>query len=278
MMTEDNAGSLISARSAISLTVAVLGSCALAALTSWPAVSAEDPVACTRPGIGPQSPRDLTKIVAGTNPVTFAKAPSADKMHLCNVHFHQYAEHRGTAFSKEAGKGENKGFYCDKNTAKPKEGGHGSACKPKGKGHGTALAVGDTIEVHWVFTTCDVKPGPGLAGCASCKDAQLRVEARVFYLTNDASAPAFADQDGKVALPAAVDAVEYLGSTTGSDKYLKPENCSPLPVTWKVSQACSPLRLTSVGDWCSKGNAFQEDHAHGVRPLVKDAKFLSAVK
>ena len=43
-------------------------------------------------GIGPQAPRDLTKIIPGTNPVTFAKAPPADKMRLCNVHFHAFAE------------------------------------------------------------------------------------------------------------------------------------------------------------------------------------------
>ena len=139
-------------------------------------------------------------------------------------------------------------------------------------------ALGRNGSYHWVFTTCDVKPGPGLAGCASCANAQLRVEARVFYLANDASAGPFADKNGKIALPAARDAVEYLGSTTGSDKYAKPGNCSPLPVTWNVSQACSPLSITSVGDWCAKENVYKEDHAHGVRPLVQDAKLLSPVK
>jgi Delta carbonic anhydrase len=276
MTITENAGSLISARSAVPLAKAVLCSCALMILTSLQAVRAQDPVSCTKAGIGPQSPRDLTKLIAGTNPVTFAKAPSADKMHLCNVHFHQFAEHKGTEYSGEAGKGDNKGFSCNK--AKPKANAHGTACAPKGAGHGTALAVGDTIEVHWVFTSCDVKPGPGLGGCASCANAQLRVEARVFYLTDDATAGAFADQEGKIALPAAAKAVEYLGSTTGSENYAKPANCSPLPVTWNVSQACTPLKISSVGDWCAKENVYKEDHAHGVRPLVKDAKLLSPVK
>ena len=72
--------------------------------------------------------------------------------------------------------------------------------------------------------------------------------------------------------------MEYLGSTTGSDKYGKAGNCSPLPVTWNVSQACAPLKISSVGDWCTKENVFKEDHAHGVRPLVNDAKLLSAIK
>ena len=199
-------------------------------------------------------------------------------MHLCNVHFHQFAEHKGTGFFEVAGKATTRATPATRIRVQPKADGPGTACKPKGAGHGAALAVGDTIEVHWVFTSCDVKPGPGLAGCASCANAQLRVEARVFYLTNDASAGAFADRDGKIALPAARDAVEYLGSTTGSDKYAKPGNCSPLPVTWNVSQACSPLSITSVGDWCAKENVYKEDHAHGVRPLVQNAKLLSPVK
>ena len=249
----------------------IVCSCAVLMLTSLQIVQAQDPVACTKAGIGPQSPRDLTKIDPGTNPITFAKAPSANQLRLCNVHFHQFAEHKGKGFSGEAGAGNNKGFYCD--NAKPKAGSHGTACAPKG-GHGAALAVGDTIEVHWVYTSCNVQPRPGLGGCASCPNAQLRVEARVFYLTNDAAAPSFADK----VLPAAVDPVEYLGSTTGSDKYAKADSCSPLGVTWQVSQACSPLKLSSVGDWCTSNNVFKEDHAHGVRPLVRDPKLLSAVK
>ena len=229
-----------------------------------------------RAGVGPQSPRDLTQLVAGTNPVTFAKAPSADKMQLCNVHFHQFAEHKGAEYSTEAGKGDNKGYAC--NQSKPKADAHGTACAPKGGGHGAALSVGDTIEVHWVFTSCDVKPGPGLSGCASCANAQLRVEARVFHLTDDAGAATFADQEGRIPLPPASATVEYLGSTTGSDKYGKPDSCSPLAVTWNVSQACTPLKISNVGDWCARENVFKEDHAHGVRPLVQDAKLLSAVK
>jgi Delta carbonic anhydrase len=275
MTTRRNAGSLILTRCAIALAKAAPCALALIVLADLQVARAQDPASCTKAGIGPQSPRDLTKLVAGTNPVTFAKAPPAGKMHLCNVHFHQFAEHRGTGYSGVAGKGDNKGYYC--NASKPLAGSHGSACKPKGDGHGSALAVGDTIEVHWVFTSCDVKPGPGLGGCASCPDAQLRVEGRVFYLTNDAKAAAFAGKDGTIPLPAAGKAVEYLGSTTGP-KYGKATDCSPFPVTWHVSQACSPLNIKSVANWCANDNVYKEDHAHGVRPLVKDAKLLSRVR
>ena len=192
-----NAGSPISARSTVASVKAVLLGSALMVLTSMQAAWAQEPISCARAGVGPQSPRDLTQLVAGTNPVTFAKAPSADKMQLCNVHFHQFAEHKGAEYSTEAGKGDNKGYAC--NQSKPKADAHGTACAPKGGGHGAALSVGDTIEVHWVFTSCDVKPGPGLSGCASCANAQLRVEARVFHLTDDAGAATFADQEGRIA-------------------------------------------------------------------------------
>src|SRR5262245_33183866 len=154
MTITESAGSLISARSVAPLAGAMLGACAVMALTSLQAAWAQEPIACNKPGVGPQSPRDLTKIVAGTNPVTFAKAPSADNMHLCNVHFHQFAEHKGAEYSGEAGKGDNKGFSCNK--SRPKANAHGTACAPKSGGHGAALSVGDTIEVHWVFTSCDV--------------------------------------------------------------------------------------------------------------------------
>ena len=275
MTIRRNAGSLILTRCAISLANAVPCALALIVLAGLQVARAQDPASCTKAGIGPQSPRDLSKLVAGTNPVNFAKASPPGKMHLCNVHFHQFAEHRGTGYSGVAGKGDNKGYYCNK--SKPVAGSHGTACQPKGEAHGSALAVGDTIEVHWVFTSCDVKPGPGLGGCVSCPNAQLRVEGRVFYLTNDAKAATFADKDGRIALPAAGKAVEYLGSTTGS-KYGKPSDCSPFPVTWNVSQACSPLNIKSVANWCANDNVYKEDHAHGVRPLVKDAKLLSRVR
>ena len=49
---------------------------------------------------------------------------------------------------------------------------------------------GDTIEVHWVHTTCDVDPGKGLGSCLSdaCANPQLRVEAQVFLVVNDENA------------------------------------------------------------------------------------------
>ena len=59
-------------------------------------------------GFGPQSPRDLSS-VAGNNSRAFSAAPSYKEMNLCNIHFHENAEHKGGEFTKYAGNGDGKG-------------------------------------------------------------------------------------------------------------------------------------------------------------------------
>lgn len=227
---------------------------------------------------GPQAPRDVTKL-AGSNAIKFAKAPPAADMNLCNIHFHRYAEHRASGFMKQAGKGIHQGYVCngERPTATHAEGDHGD-----GQGCG-GIAVGDTVEVHWVYTSCDVKPGPTLGSCLSdsCTSPQLRVEARVFRLSDDKMAGDFGKftdySSGKVSPPAAIKAVSYPGSTTGNS--YNDGTCSPFKVTWNVSSACTPLSLKSINAWCGKTkNAFKEYYAHGVRKLVTDANLLSAIK
>jgi len=149
------------------------------------------------------------------------------------------------------------------------------------------LKPGDTIEVHWVHTSCDVKPGKGLGSCLDdlCANPDLRVETQVFTVVNDKNAMNFNDlaYDGnKVngyhqakALPTTTGKpVEFLGSTTGP-KYTG-EVCSPLQVTWSVRPQCAKVDINSLGQWC-KGNDFEEDHAHGVRKLVVNPKLLSPI-
>jgi len=227
---------------------------------------------------GPQAPRDITS-VTGSNPVSFGVAPPAVDMNLCDIHFHRYAEHRAAGYTEIAGEGEHKGYVCNGSTPAAS---HGES-PSHGDGHGCAgIAAGDTVEVHWVFTTCDVKPGPTLGSCFTdtCKDPQLRVEARVFNLTDDGSGADFAafraPSSGKVTLPEAFEPVEYLGSTTGPS--YNDGSCSPFKVTWNVTSACAPLEIGSINGWCGKDqNPFEEDHAHGVRLLVDDAALLSPI-
>ena len=229
-------------------------------------------------GFGPQTPRDIDN-VKGENGITFT-APPASGMNLCNIHFHESAEHKLKDVSIYAGDGHDgydSGYQC--NISKNLNKAELMPTKDKicsGK-HGD-LQPGDTIEVHWVHTSCDVQPGPSLASCVSdaCANPDLRVETQVFTLVNDPNALNFNALRLVQDLPTNTGKpVEFTGSTTGP-KYSE-STCSPFQVTWSVRPKCAKLDINSVGEWC-KGNVFNEDHAHGVRKLVTNPKLLSIIK
>lgn len=240
-------------------------------------------------GFGPQTPRDINSRT-GENPVVFSLARPSDQLNLCNIHFHENAEHKAAAFSIYAGEGHNgygSGYQCgiSKNlTEKELRPTVQAICHSE---HGD-LKPGDTIEVHWVHTSCDIQPGPSLAACVSdsCSNPELRVETQVFTLVNDHSALNFLDlayagnmknglHQAKMIPSYTGRPIEFLGSTTGP-KYSE-QACSPYQVTWSVRPQCAKLDINSVGEWC-KGNVFEEDHAHGVRKLVTNPKLLSIIK
>jgi hypothetical protein len=232
-------------------------------------------------GFGPQTPRDIDNL-AGENQRLFSLAPPATQMNLCNIHFHKNAEHKAMDFDVFAGDGEFGGYQCRiSQTLSEAE-----LAAPKGKVCGD-LKPGDTIEVHWVHTSCDVKPGPGLGSCLSdsCANPDLRVETQVFTLVNDSSAMDFMAMayGGHMAggyhqaksIPDSTGApVEFHGSTTGPS--FTEQTCSPLQVTWSVRPQCAKLDINSVAKWCEK-NAFDESKAHGVRQLVTDPRLLSPI-
>lgn len=240
-------------------------------------------------GFGPQTPRDIDNL-AGDNKRIFTLAPASTEMNLCNIHFHENAEHKAKAFSIYAGDGDGHGYDSGYQCGISKELSKAELAPTKGaicKGKHGDLQPGDTIEVHWVHTSCDIKPGAGLGSCLSdgCANPNLRVETQVFTLVNDPSALDFndLDYDGNMvngyhqpkALPTGTGkAVEFLGSTTGP-KYSE-QQCSPLQVTWGVRPQCAKVDINTVGEWC-KDNAFDEDHAHGVRKLVTNPKLLSDI-
>ena len=195
----------------------------------------------------PNSPRHRPE--GRGNPVKSSLAKPASEINLCNIHFHEGAEHKAKAFS----------IY-------------------KGEGDHSELKPGDTIEVHWVHTSCDVEPGPTLGSCLSkgCGNPELRVETQVFTLVNDPSALDFKDLEQASDLPTNTGTpVQFLGSTTGPS-YTEAV-CSPYQVTWSVRPQCAKLDINTVGEWC-KGNTFDEDHAHGVRKLVTNPKLLSDIE
>lgn len=270
----------------------IVGAAAWVTLIAAPAKAGErsDGPGCA--GTGPQAPRDI-EARSGSNPTRFATAPRYQDMNLCNIHVHSNAEHKGEGFATLMGKGDHRGYVCD---GEARGGGHAAATRPSGhggrddggdRGDGCGgVSVGDTVEVHWVFSTCVVAPGPGLGSClsATCTNPQLRVEAAVFYLTDGVAGELdFADyrvveRDGRPQpgeLPSGRGAVEYPGSTTGPS-FDNVTTCSPLQVTWNVRRGCKPLAKRSLDRWC-RGNAFDEGHAHGVRRLVTAERLLAPI-
>ncbi|WP_244556723.1 delta-class carbonic anhydrase [Enterovibrio nigricans] len=236
-------------------------------------------------GFGPQSPRDIDS-VGGNNTTLFSTAPSYTEMNLCNIHFHKNAEHKGGEFTTYAGNGDGEGYhtgykYSGSLTEDELTPVSGKICPSK---HGD-LKPGDTIEVHYVHSTAQVSPGPTLGACLSDanKNPQLRVETQVYVLVNDKNAYDFETltehevKDGvhqAVAIPVNTGKpVQYAGSTTGPSYN---EAGSPFQVTWNVRPNVAKVNIDTVGEWC-EGNAFDEDHAHGVRNLVVNKDLLSEI-
>ena len=254
--------------------------CAVATLVTATPLFAQD--ICQ--GFGPQTPRDITQ-TAGSNTRGAPLVPDAGKLNLCNIHTHMQAEHKGPGFSVSAGSGPNGGWKCNETASL-----NAAVLEDSAKGHGAFHGVkpGDTIEVHWVYSSCDVKPGEGLAACSTstCTNPQLRVEAQVFLVVNDPKALQFTDFDysgratGAVHQPKALPSgtgtpVIFAGSTTG-DKYSQ-STCSPLQVTWSVRPSCAKVDIGSLHKWAA-GNAFKEQHSHGVRALVTAPELLAPIR
>ena len=233
-------------------------------------------------GYGPQTPRDIT-MAEGTNARLFTLAPSTENMNLCNIHTHTNAEHKGPGFSVSAGFGEYGGWKCNE-TADLTE---AELAMPENMAI-DKVKPGDTIEVHWVHTSCAVTPGAGLGSCLSdaCANPQLRVEAQVFLVVNDGNALNFEDfaYDGNVvngyhqpkAIPANTGEPAVFGGSTTGPSYTEAK-CSPLQVTWSVRPQCAKLDINSLNAWVAKGNVFEEKSSHGVRQIVQSPELLAPI-
>jgi hypothetical protein len=198
-------------------------------------------------------------------------APEISEMNLCNIHFHRNAEHKSAAFSTFVEDGEHSGWACQAPAAGRLKQEHAEYDDCDG------IAPGDTIEVHWVYTTCDIVSegvtpmGGGLNACltTTCSNPELRVVAQVFVLQKD-GALNFAETPLVHSDPRVI----YTGSTTGTS--FSNEHCSPFQVTWDVKKTCDTLDIDDFSNWCST-NQYKDHHAHGVRELVTSEKLLSKI-
>ncbi len=236
-------------------------------------------------GSGPQTPRDISS-ADGLNPIKFAIAPEPETLNLCNIHSHTNAEHKAPGFSVYAGDGAYGGYQCNE-TAELTEA--ELADPANGEGAFKGVKPGDTIEVHWVYSSCDVSPGEGLGSCLNdaCENPTLRVEAQAFLVVNDTSAINFNDYvyENTVingvhqpqALPSGTGTpVVFRGSTTGPS--FDQSTCSPLQVTWSVRPMCARLDINSLNEWAANGNTFNETTSYGVRALVTAPELLSPIE
>ena len=239
--------------------------------------------------IGAQSPRDIN-LKGGENTKVLTTAPASTLMNLCNIHFHKNAEHKGGEFTKYAGNGDGHGYksgykytgLLTEPESSPYSG--GGICT---NSH-SSLYSGDTIEVHYVYSSDDVAPGETLGACLASDRTEgqplLRVETQVYVVVNDENALDFGTLttvEKRNELYQAINipnntgtAIEYEGSTTGPGYN---EEASSLQVTWKVRPNVGKVNISTVGTWC-EGNAFNEDHAHPVRNLVINPSLLSEIK
>lgn len=242
--------------------------------------SSENPVPCV--GLGPQAPRDISSPF-GLNQESFPLAPAAEQMNLCNIHTHTNAEHKGPGFSILVSNASHGGYACN-DTAQlsaaelaPVEGAY-KGVKP-----------GDTIEVHWVHTSCNSTPGEGLGACVpeGCDKPLLRVESQVFLVVNDPRALDFSAMDyggtdaeglhqAKMIPDTTGEPVLFRGSTTGPS--YNQSRCSPVRVTWNVRPQCARLDIHSLHRWAAGGNVFKETKSHGVRELVTVPELLSSIE
>lgn len=227
---------------------------------------------------GPQAPRDIDSL-SGSNTTLFRTANEASKMNLCDIHYHWNAEHKSKAYSTFVAieDSEHSGWAIVEpaSTDPVYRAKHDIAHLLDGNVHDIGVIVGDTIEVHFVHTSCNVEyeqldPNNGLGNCSTsvCANPQLRVIAQVFKVVDHDADITDLDHPMKHDDKRIV----YTGSTTGSKH--NNDHCSTLQVTWDVKKSYATIDAHGLAEWSHK----RQQHAHGVRELVTRTELLSKIK
>ena len=244
-----------------------------------------------------QSPRNVSAgYRAGALSGRVPPVLNFSEMTLVNTHFQLGAEHFSAGEYDVAPASSGWGFHYGADVAP------GYFCREPGPELGSPasaafdwqhcedVAVGNTYELHWVFSTAGgadararaVALGPGLDGAfGRATNPAVGVQAVVYRVVNDGTA---AHDVAGLLYPqmdyaaGAGDVVAYLGSTTGGG--YDNDFCSPYQVSWHVDRRCRLVAAASLDAMCK---AMKEDFGmeadarpHASRALVEDA--LSATK
>ncbi len=228
---------------------------------------------------GPQAPRDIDS-KAGTNTNLFKTSNKAEKMNLCNIHYHWNAEHKSAAFSTPVDTGDEHSGWAIVAPASTdpvvRAANDISHLLNDEHAHDIGIIVGDTIEVHWVHTSCnvnyeDLDPTNGLGNCLTnvCANPQLRVMTQVLKVVDGHDADVTTMEEPMDHVDARV---VYTGSTTGPS--YNNDHCSPYQVTWDVKKTTATIDAHALAHWSHE----MGEHAHGVRELVTRSELLSPIK
>jgi len=227
--------------------------------TSEAVQKASGPELCQ--GMGPQTPRDISS-VTGLNLDDFPMAPSYREMNLCNIHTHTNAEHKGPGFSVFVNDSDHGGYACN-DTGSLTE---AELQMPEGEMAFGHVKTGDTIEVHWVHTSCDITPGEGLGSCLNdaCTDPLLRVEAQTFLVVNDANAANFLDFDYPGRKKGNFHQAKTLPGGTGQPVVFRGSTTGP---SYTQNRAFIAYSVVHLSEPTYKPRQLRKDRAQHQRPM-----------
>jgi len=225
-----------------------------------------------------QSPRDVTPGSFGAKSGRNIPPLNYDVINdlvQVNTHFHYGAEHYSegqydqvNAGSGEymPGTGEQPGWFCDNE----KLGVTTQELTPFTFQYCDGVEVGNTYEIHWVYSSGGSTIADGLGGAfARTNNADVIVASRSFVVVNDGgnNVEDLLHTPGFESAP-----TTYYGSTTGAS--FDNTVCSPYQVTWAVDPMCNLISASSFDTMCrdmkEQYQMTADTAAHGSRTLVSE--------
>lgn len=251
-------------------------------------------IACSRAQA--QSPRDVTPGAEGSRPPKFpvfgppgVGAATEHAFVQVNTHFHLGAEHRSAGEwgydVEHGGAGDvcEHNEFCEHHNITKQEVGY--FCRDRGLAgkkllapydfkHCHGVKVGNTYEIHWVFSTGGDKMLDGLQVTQTSNNPHAAVRGQVYVIVNPepgaSMSPSSTNDDLMHTWRSPKFSVQYAGSTTGT-KHTN-ECCSRTEVSWHVDQECHEISAASFDNMCrvmaETYKMTKDTSAHGAREIV----------